>query len=829
MTRQRKNKPPVVEKAEVSRNGNNSNTPKNATKKAASNNKVTDMSKWKTLVGCICLLVALGFGYMGYLETRVNTPFDDQKMVPPPDRQDMQRFWGSYRPGAYFGLKTRDPLSLVTGLMWYFPQRLRPGGDGVRHWCEQSDELARYGWLQHDGRNFGYQEIIDGQFEFKTSFVKMPDLGTRGGVWTARVSVDSKRPTQEEVSLIWYTALDERDTKGSSEIKTYSARKSLITGMQGYTKGLGEFTISLYNHTGTITHESYLSTITPGLHVLRDTLMTGLRLVTDRNNKQKKFIALAGELLEEPEGMVDPNFIATQITVRTPFEFDVVFETDEVENNLKGEEYTKVLEEHRKKFEDKFEDLFGLKKKGFSEKQISFAQASLANMIGSVGYFYGSSKVKSEYTKEPVPYWKAPLYTGVPSRSFFPRGFLWDEGFHNLLISTWDLDISLDIMEHWFDLMNVEGWIPREQILGSEALSKVPDEFVTQRNTNANPPTFFLTLKSILENYSEKLIEDSRLQRLERLYPRLQAWFNWFNTTQKGEMSGSYRWRGRDSNTRKELNPKTLTSGLDDYPRASHPDDTERHLDLRCWLALASSVLCDLTQLLGLNAEKYQQTYEMLSDQNDLDKLHWSQTSERYSDYGLHSDNVELRRDKVTTNSQGQIVQSEKVRVTLKKPTHRFVDSAFGYNSLFPLILQILPSNSPRLKKVIEDVYNPQLLWSPHGVRSLSKSSPLYKARNTEHDPPYWRGQIWLNINYLLVKSLYHYGYADNNTGGETKQLAQKVYKELRQNLIQTVYKEYERTGYIWEQYDDNTGQGKGCKPFNGWTALITLIMAEKY
>lgn len=233
--------------------------------------------------------------------------------------------------------------------------------------------------------------------------------------------------------------------------------------------------------------------------------------------------------------------------------------------------------------------------------------------------------------------------------------------------------------------------------------------------------------------------------------------------------------------------------GLDDYPRASHPDDTERHLDLRCWLALASSVLCDLTQLLGLNAEKYQQTYEMLSDQNDMDKLHWSQSSERYSDYGLHSDNVELRRDKVTTNSQGQIVQSEKVkemwkfenikwlflnnfnmsfikvRVTLKQPTHRFVDSAFGYNSLFPLILQILPSNSPRLKKVIEDVYNPQLLWSPHGVRSLSKSSPLYKARNTEHDPPYWRGQIWLNINYLLVKSLYHYGYADSNTGGKAK------------------------------------------------------------
>lgn len=64
---------------------------------------------------------------------------------------------------------------------------------------------------------------------------------------------------------------------------------------------------------------------------------------------------------------------------------------------------------------------------------MAFTREVLSNLLGGIGYYYGPVLIKSKGGKDARYDEPAPLFTGCPSRSRFPRGFLWDEGFHLMI------------------------------------------------------------------------------------------------------------------------------------------------------------------------------------------------------------------------------------------------------------------------------------------------------------------------------------------------------------------------------------------------------------
>jgi neutral trehalase len=82
---------------------------------------------------------------------------------------------------------------------------------------------------------------------------------------------------------------------------------------------------------------------------------------------------------------------------------------------------------------------------------------------------------------------------------------------------------------------------------------------------------------------------------------------------------------------------------------------------------------------------------------------------------------------------------------------------------------------------------------------------PSYDRQTPEFSPHrYWRGPVWINMNWLLSHGLHRYGY-------------QEYARRLRQTIIDLP----QRHGFF-EYYDPFSGQGHGTDQFS-WTASLLL------
>ncbi|KAK5105745.1 hypothetical protein LTR62_002194 [Meristemomyces frigidus] len=752
--------------------------------------------------------------------------------------------WGAYRPNLYFGLRPRLPKSLTTGLLWSRVEDFQTVQQNVRYTCEQHEGMAGYGWDAYDPRTGGFQTVHDkgNGIDIETSFVKFE--GGKGD-WGARikgtpredadVGPGSEGGAENMKTSVWFAVgmegLGGLEVQNVEEGEELGFEKNIV--LAGQTSDLGEFKLTITDSDGNEhpahNHPSYKT------KPLANSLVHSLQVPEEALWQAKAILfgslktTIDGYVEEYTEEKMPPpwqtytiqnrpgqgNMHMIQKVFQGAFEFDILY-TPVTSTQPSTQDLTQAIEDVSRNFDKRYRALLAPQAPFKTEKYLKFSKSLFSNLIGGIGYFHGDQVIDRSYdpayeednegfdqeTAEARsqnrqelegPY---ELFTSIPSRPFFPRGFLWDEGFHLLPIVDWDAELVMQIISSWFGTMDDEGWIAREQILGAEARSKVPQEFQVQYPHYANPPTLFMTIQALVDHARHSQDPEAAMTLkawLTGIYPLLQRNFEWYRSTQSGDLKTydrgtggfaskeAYRWRGRTTR-------HILTSGLDDYPRAQPPHPGELHTDLMAWMGMMARSMHSVAEYIsggeGEDVSKYRKIADAI--QRNTNALHWSKEEKTYCDVTI--DDYE-----------------DSVHVCHK-----------GYISLFPFMTGLVSPDSEHLGDILDLISDPKELWSEHGIRSLSQTDALY---GTEEN--YWRSPVWINMNYLILDNL----LKSAQSPGPHQPRATKIYNALRFNLVETVYNSWAETGFAWEQYHPDTGKGQRTQHFTGWTSLVVKIM----
>ncbi|KAL0221106.1 hypothetical protein RCL1_000960 [Eukaryota sp. TZLM3-RCL] len=686
-------------------------------------------------------------------------------------------FWGTYRPGHYFGVKSQVPDSLNFGLVWFSfsdPRALQ----NIRHEYTTANVDANIiaNYKEHDLHNYAIEEIHDHPYNLNISlsFVKLNSHSE----WSLHVVCSPLDPSQPSspIAILPYVY-----SPHEIQLSRHSLPNSMVVPVVHLTQSSGDHKLITIAQNAI----NFDSAVLPkGSENLLTTILANL--IAGEGKKEVTGV-LSGSKLKE-----NANLFFNQIIFQGSVKFDCLLlkESTGLSNDFLHSrifESKNLITKYSYSFQSKFNKILS----SISDPSIkSTAFSAISNLFGGAGHFYGSSIV-SEKTKKgstsistTSPY---SLFSFTPSRSTFPRPFFWDEGFHLMVVSKLDPMVSARVLNGWISLIGEDGWIPREHVLGSESINRVPAEFRTQYKHVSNPPALLLPVielsRIILKKKTEFGLTTLTFEDHYELSNLIKSWIKPLNLFLKQFKKNCYKkgnWKWPDRTA-----AHCLSSGLDDYPRGGTPGDDDCHVDLTSWMCFAWNNLAKISEQVG--GEPIIIPKILSNCQSNLIDSFWSEKRSFFGDFAQ--------------TQQGTTA----------------ILAHHGYVGLFPLMLcHVAPTDHDRIEKIVNIVLDENALNSPAGIRSLSKQSKLFGSGEN-----YWRGPVWINLNYLYLKAIKEC-YWEND-------VARQSYHVIRSKIVKNVAQNYINSGFFYEQYNPIDGKGQKNKPFTGWTSLIFNLIIEDF
>lgn len=307
--------------------------------------------------------------------------------------------WGTYRSHLYYGMRTRTGAdSLLLGMMWYEPST-SPFRIQLRHVAKSEDNIG-IRWINHNGKDYGEQIINDTKIgiEITTSFIKVP--GESGGDWALKVKgrplgSDSDGKAPKRISLMFYVGIENQQHAtiqlDSSSPPLHKPLPNTVT-LSGKTPSTGDFSVAFLEH-----KKSNRGTYFSGVNIKEVWQVEKyLRLILPKGSRRAQL-----ENIIHP----DSNVYVLQRFKTAPFEMEISFLS---QTKKRFESMNEILAAHsnialktfderaiasRQSFENKFEQTFQLKARGFNSEYQQFAMTAFSNLMGGIGYFYGHNRI----------------------------------------------------------------------------------------------------------------------------------------------------------------------------------------------------------------------------------------------------------------------------------------------------------------------------------------------------------------------------------------------------------------------------------------------------
>lgn len=128
----------------------------------------------------------------------------------------------------------------------------------------------------------------------------------------------------------------------------------------------------------------------------------------------------------------------------------------------------------------------------------------------------------------------------------------------------------------------------------------------------------------------------------------------------------------------------------------------------------------------------------------------------------------------------------------------------YNTHSIFSPLFASALEKAEAKRLVVEYLLDTRKFWTPFAIPTVAVNERKFNPKG------YWRGPMWVNVNWMLHRGLVKYGFRD-----------------AAQQLLEKTVAVIEKSGF-YEYYNPLSGKGLGTKEF-AWSTLVTDMMHRSH